>query len=104
MLHVDAGRSSLAVGLEVVLAEDHPSYRPPAQGEQYCYRRGVLRFAAAREVEWVHVRMRPATDATGEPDFGHIDYLYEEQGRYVLGGDWGDVAVASPEPPSLELS
>lgn len=47
--------------------------------------------------------MHPATDASGEPDFGNVDYLYEEDGRYFLGGDWGDVAVLSGEPPSLEL-
>ncbi len=88
MLHVDGDPSSLALGVEVVLTEDHPSYCPPGEGEQYCYRRGVVRFAGAREVEWKRVTMRPATDATGEPDFGHIDYLYEEGGRYFLGGDW----------------
>ena len=40
----------------------------------------------------------------GEADFGNIDYLYEEQGRCFLGGGWGDVAVTSAEPPSLDLT
>src|SRR5438093_4099897 len=74
---------ALVFDLEVVLTESHPEYRPPAPGEQYCYRRGRLAFSDPRLLAMVDTKpFRPSTDATGERDFGNIDGLEVEAGRY----------------------
>ena len=45
----------------------------------------------------------PATDASGERDFGHIDSLVWEGDAFRLEGDWGRMEV-SAERAELEIS
>jgi hypothetical protein len=42
---------------------------------------------------------RPAIDATGEPDFGHVDafVLNPTENRWELEGDWGQASIRNPE-------
>lgn len=91
----------LRVELEVVLRESHTLYEPPPPGSQYCYRSGTLLFATAREVEW-QMGGSPASDASGEIDFGTLDVLQVDDGKYTLSGDFGEVRVVSA-PPTLTL-
>jgi hypothetical protein len=42
----------------------------------------------------------PATDATGDEDWGHIDTFVWQDGRYELTGDWGHVVIYGA-PPTL---
>jgi hypothetical protein len=98
VLGVYESDASLSFDLETVLTERHPEWEPPKPGEMYCYRRTALIFPNVRGVEWVERGTRPATDATGEEDWGHIDTFTAEDGRYELTGDWGRVRFSSETP------
>ncbi|UFS95391.1 hypothetical protein [Nocardia huaxiensis] len=39
--------------LEAVLTADHPGYRDPRAGEQYCCAAGDLVFAGYSRIEWL---------------------------------------------------
>ena len=40
----------------------------------------------------------PATDATGEADFGHIDaFVLTGPETWTLSGEWGSVSLSRPE-------
>jgi len=59
--------------MEYALTEKHPAYAPPPPSERECLRRGVLRFVAVETLVWDKQGAPVATDASGEPDYGHID-------------------------------
>jgi hypothetical protein len=103
VLDIKIERSSVEFSLCVVLTEHHPLYASPAAGEQYCYRKGLLRFPNVEHVEWNERSMRPSTDATGAVDYGNIDEFYVIDEHYYLSGDWGRLEIMSSSPPSLEL-
>jgi hypothetical protein len=95
---------ALAFDLDVVLTESHPEYRQPRPDEQYCYRRGRLSFPDPRLVAMVDTQpIRPSTDATGARDFGSIDRLDLDAGRYRVTGDWGVMEIESG-PPAIVLA
>ena len=73
VLGVHESDGGLSFDLEAVLTEGHPQWNQPKPGEVYCYRRLALIFPSVRGVEWIERGTRPATDATGEQDWGHID-------------------------------
>lgn len=91
----------LRLELEVVLRESHPLYEPPPLGSQYCYRNGTLLFEAACAVDW-RMGGPPASDASGEIDFGTLDVMQVDAGAYTLSGDVGEIRVVSA-PPTLSL-
>jgi hypothetical protein len=95
------GPARLEFVLELVLLEGHPLYRPPAPGEQHCYRPARLVFADVRQINWIERHIRPFRDAADEVDYGNIDAMYERAGVYHLEGDWGIVEVASAPPQLL---
>jgi hypothetical protein len=37
----------------------------------------------------------PATDASGEEDYGHIDALHWDNGIFELEGAWGQIRVVA---------
>ena len=90
VLGVHESDGSLSFDLEAVLTEGHPQWNQPKPGEVYCYRRLALIFPSVRGVEWIERGMRPATDATGEQDWGHID-TFVGDGAATVVGDWGNV-------------
>lgn len=102
VLDIRTDPTSVEFSLCVVLTEDHLLYRSPLPGEQYCYRRGLLRFPNVERVEWLEKSMMPSTDATGAVDYGNIDEFYLADGHYYLSGDWGRLEIKS-SPPSLEV-
>ena len=61
--------------VDAVLAKNHPMYREPKHGEQYCYADGWLVFAGASRIDWVRRCEQRFTDAAGDEDRGNIDYL-----------------------------
>lgn len=77
-------------------------YRPRLDGDQYCYRSGLLSFPNVRRVEWIQKSMIPFTDETGAVDYGNIDEFYRTDEHYYLSGDWGQLEVES-SPPSLQI-
>ncbi|MDD7973933.1 hypothetical protein [Roseinatronobacter alkalisoli] len=84
--------------MEFVLHEDHPFYCDPKPDEQYCYKRGGLKFSNIRSLkEFVRTDVK-AVDATGEVDFGNIDSFVCRNHRYVLEGEWGKLDIESDEP------
>ena len=87
--------------LDVVLKEDHPSYRPPHAGEQYCYKKASLIFSGASYVEWICKSFIQFFDAAGENDYGNIDSFTIDGNCCSLDGDWGSVKIVCS---SIELS
>jgi hypothetical protein len=86
---------SLRFDMLFVLTEQHPLYAPPKADEQYCYRRGQLIFGDFPTVEWVDRSLRPNVDVDGQVDYGNIDFWIFEDGRFRLGGSWGEIGVST---------
>ena len=63
----------LTFDVEFVLTKAHPAYAPPPPSERECFRRGTLRVVSVERLLWEGQGVRPAVDASGELDFGHID-------------------------------
>ena len=103
VLSISAQPGSLVLAVDVVLREQHPVYRTPGAEEQYCYRRGILRFDGVTTLSWSEQGAPPAVDATGQPDFGSFDQFEVEGARYRLSGDFGLIALEA-DPPTLELT
>jgi hypothetical protein len=100
VLAIDDRDDAIAFSLDAVLTPSHPAYRPPAPNEQYCYRRGQLVVASAERPRLRRSGAHPATDATGDQDFGNIDSLHrvDSDGRdmWAMEGEWGELEVVEP--------
>lgn len=83
----------LVFDLDVVLTENHPFYKQPKKGEQYCYKRASLSFSGVSYIEWICRRFIKFSDATGESDYGNIDTFSKDGDCCSLAGDWGAVRV-----------
>ena len=102
VLDIHINPSSVEFLLLVVINEQHPLYSPPECNEQYCFRKGMLRFPNVARLAWLEKSMKPYTDATGSVDYGNIDEFYLAGEYYNLRGDWGSLEIKS-SPPSLEV-
>lgn len=98
VLSIVARPGVLELVMDLVLQESHPSYRPPSADEQYCYRRGVVRFERISKLTWDEQGAAPAIDASGEADFGSIDALRSTENGYLIEGGFGRVEVSSAAP------
>jgi hypothetical protein len=100
VLEVSATGRAIQFVLDGVLTPEHPQYRRPNPGEQYCYRRAVLDLASDDPIEFMPRHAPPAVDATGEPDYGHVDAFegIDRDGNpaWKLSGDWGFVIIVEP--------
>jgi hypothetical protein len=98
VLAIETDNSHVCFVLDAVLQEGHPRfYWPPKAGEQHAYAR--LRWCLRGEVWWndgPHLD-QPATDATGEFDYGNIDSWIKEGDVDHLEGSWGTVAIRGAE-------
>ncbi len=97
VLGVTATPGLLIVDLDVVLTEDHPSYKPPPPNEHHCYRRGQIRFHGVRRLHWIAGGTRPAIDASGVADYGGVHELSADGSSFVLTGDFGNIDVEALE-------
>jgi hypothetical protein len=99
VLEVAASDHGLSLRLETVLTPEHSLYEPSKPGEQHCYRLGWLSVRAENPMDVRVSGHRPAVDATGEPDFGHVDAFgfNATEDRWELEGDWGSAVVRNPE-------
>ncbi|MGW0042526.1 hypothetical protein [Rhodococcus sp. NPDC003348] len=105
VLSIEETTRQFSFTLDAVLRPEHPRFRPPAPGEQYCYTRARMIFDDAAEVVWLSRSPNRFTDATGEPDLGNIDSLtVEGEDRYRAEGDWGQVQIRCPHPPRLVIT
>jgi hypothetical protein len=89
-----AGPNSARLEIEVVLREGHPLYVAPNEDEeQYCYRRGSLNYGDVKTFTWRMPTGSPATDATGEADYGGIESYTIEGNRHHFQGEIGEVLI-----------
>lgn len=102
VLGITTKAGSVDFSLDAVLTPKHPDYHQPPPGEQYCYRKIILRFPRAVEADWDSRSRDIRIDASGERDLGHIDSLYRNANRYHISGDWGAVSIRSDEPIIIE--
>ncbi|WP_122094321.1 hypothetical protein [Rahnella sp. Larv3_ips] len=97
VLSIDELARSLIFELEAVLTKNHPQYEEPKNGEQYCYRKVLLRFFSADSIEWLDRSFIGFIDSTGDLDYGNIDSFVSDDGAYILSGDWGRVIIRGGE-------
>lgn len=97
VLSIDEVARSLIFELEAVLTKNHPQYEEPKNGEQYCYRKVLLRFFSADSIEWLDRLFIGFIDSTGDLDYGNIDSFVSDDGAYILSGDWGRVIIRGGE-------
>ena len=97
ILDIVVGDRELQFRLEAVLTPDHADYTPPLPAEQHCYRAGVLTIRSSNPITLHSSGMAPATDATGERDYGHIDsFVRGAHDSWQLEGDWGSASILNP--------
>lgn len=96
-----AGR--LTFSMSAVLTPEHPAYRDPLPGEQYCYADGALVFSGVAHTDWLERSTQRYVDATGGTDLGNIDTLTSADGTYEVAGDWGRVRIRCARPPRFTL-
>ncbi|MEV3904069.1 hypothetical protein AB0K11_17225 [Mycobacterium sp. NPDC050551] len=96
-----AGR--LTFSMSAVLTPEHPAYRDPLPGEQYCYADGALVFSDVAHIDWLQRSTQRYVDATGEIDLGNIDSLTSAAGGYEVAGDWGRVRIRCAGPPRFVM-
>lgn len=102
VLAIRHGEATLILEVDFVLRKSHPEYRAPLPGEQYCFRRGRIRFERVTAMSWTRGRAMQATDAAGEEDLGSLDEFEVVGEVYAISGDFGSVDVVS-ERPTAEL-
>lgn len=93
VLGISALPTRVTIDVEFALTPDHPAYVPPPPDENEAYRRGQILFSGVRRPVWADQGVRPATDATGEIDYGHIDDLRWDGEIFELEGDWGRMTL-----------
>jgi hypothetical protein len=103
ILDVVARPGTLELRGDFVLGLQHPRYHRPPSSETDCFIRGVLSFRNVRRLVWEGQGVPPATDATGEIDYGHIDDMQWDGDDFRLEGDWGRIQVVAASV-SLVLS
>lgn len=96
VLSIQANPSRVTFDVDLVLAPRHPSTRRRHQPSATdCFRTGCIRFSGVRRLVWEGQGAPPATDATDEPDYGHIDSFAWEDGTFLLDGDWGRMELSA---------
>jgi hypothetical protein len=98
VLAVTAEPATVTINLELVLTTDHPAYQPPGDGEQHHLQPADIIFTRVTSLTWVDQGEPPATDATGQIDYGGIDTLHREGITTALEGDFGRLRIDSPAP------
>ena len=100
VLNVAASLTQLTFVLDVVLTQSHPDYSPPQSGKARCYRRGTLTVESDAAVFLHWSLLPPATDGSGELDYGNIDTFcpVSDLGDEVweLSGSWGEAVARKP--------
>lgn len=85
--------SAVTVDLDLCYARDHPELRAPRAGEYARFRRGRILFGGVTNVSWQAMGQQPATDASGEKDWGHIDSFVWAATSYKFEGDFGQISL-----------
>ena len=91
VLGVKAEPGAVSLDMEFALTPQHPAYAPPSSSETECFRRGTLQLVNVSRLAWTDQGQRPAIDATGERDWGHVDSFEWDESRFVLAGEFGSL-------------
>ena len=104
VLGIRAEPGAVTFEMDFVLTPQHPAYSPPPPSETHCFSRGTLRLVGVRRLTWAEQGRRPAVDASGEEDWGHVDSFEWDESRFVLAGDFGslDAEVDAVEASLVE--
>jgi len=95
VLGIETNKTDVVFECEFVLLESHENYRPALKGEQYCYRRGKLRFDNCKMIKWHSIKDSRSTDLDGSIDMGNIYSFKFDDDFNKLEGDWGEVDITS---------
>jgi hypothetical protein len=79
--------------IDFILDIDHPAYQKPRDSERACFRRGQLIINNFEQVVWKSTGLAPASDSSGELDFGTFDVCAETAAGWLFEGDWGSIAI-----------
>ena len=102
VLSIDEFEGEIVFGMGFVLNENHPLYSEPSSEENYCYRKGKIKFTEPKVVRWIKRNEKRTTDINCEVDFGNIDtFIKSDDEKYVLSGDWGKLEI-SPKDIIIE--
>jgi hypothetical protein len=96
VLEIEAHPRTLSIKLELALVPEHPDYTAPGPGA-LCHRSGMIRFGGVESLSWSHQTLQPATDATGEIDYGHIDTFDWTPEEFRLIGDFGHITLRATD-------
>lgn len=102
VLSIACDETALVIDVDFVLMASHPRYQVPLSGEQYCYRRGSIRFEGVTDLSWTGRGAAPAVDASGGADFGSFDEFTVAGDTYSIAGDFGRIVLTS-SPPEVGL-
>jgi hypothetical protein len=93
VLGVTATPGSVVIAMELLLLPTHRLYCTPAQSERACFSRAELQFSQVKQLLWKWEPIQPASDATGEIDFGHVE-RFERVGDVVhIDGEFGALEI-----------
>jgi hypothetical protein len=98
VLGITAQPGTLTITLDLVLTADHPAYQPPTDGEQHHLQPAEITFVQVTSLTWTEQGAPPATDASGQIDYGGIDTLLRNGTATTVEGDFGRLHVESPAP------
>jgi hypothetical protein len=103
VIDVRATPGEVVFTVEVVLLETHPLYSEPADGDQYCYRRGEVVYREVTALRWERQGLPPAIDLNNEIDYGSFDEFGSRDGQWIANGNWGDLFIESSLSPVVSF-
>jgi hypothetical protein len=94
----------LRLKMLLALAVDHPSYEPPKEGEQHCYREGSIFVQRPTAID-VKPTIKPTilTDPDGLLDLGSLELYQQGPNRLHVVTEWFEATLAT-DRVSLELA
>jgi hypothetical protein len=96
VLGIQATPGAVTFDVDFVLTPEHPAYAPSSTNETECFRVGRIRFLGVQRLLWEQQGAPPATDASGEIDFGHVDSFDWDGNNFRLEGDWDELRRKHP--------
>ncbi len=103
VLGIDESNEEVTFIMDFVLTEKHPKYSQPRPDENYCYRKGKIKFIKPKSIRWTSRNEISFVDKNNEIDFGNIDSFILDGDKLMLNGDWGELEI-SPENVVVEYS
>lgn len=93
VLGISTEPTKIEFSLEVVLNKNHSLYKEPVENESYCYRNANLIFTDFDSAKWLEKNDDYFIDASGQTDYGNIDFFHIAEKGFDLSGDWGHLIV-----------